>query len=193
MTDAGSGGAPRLFTGLALSDEASEYTLDVIEALSAVVDGVRWVPRGNLHVTLKFLGNCEWSMVDTIAGSMREAASFLPLELTIGGVGGFPSEGSARVLWVGAEDVEGKLQKVYNILDRTARSCGFTRERRGYRPHVTIGRARKGTASIPEDLTPALERRLRMEVRDIILYGSVLKSTGAEYSILKRIGPAGEP
>lgn len=192
MTGAGTEGAPRLFTGLALSEEASGYVLGVIETMSGAVQGVKWVPPENLHVTLKFLGNCDWALVDRIADSMREASGLLPLPLAVGGVGGFPSSASARVLWVGAEDVEEKLHKVYNILDRAARSCGFPGEKRGYRPHITVGRARKGPARIPESLALSMDRRVLMEVADIILYRSVLGRTGAQYSVLKRIGPAGE-
>ncbi len=192
MIDAGSEAAPRLFTGLALSEEVGGYVQEVIDALSTSVEGVRWVPGQNLHVTLKFLGACEWPLVDRIVAAMREAASLMPVELSVGGVGGFPSLGSARVLWVGADDVEGRLHKVYNILDRGAEKCGFTSERRRYRPHITIGRARKRPVGIPESLALSFDRRLAMKVTDIILYRSVLKSAGAEYSILERISPPGD-
>lgn len=190
MSDAVGEGTPRLFTGVALSQEARCYALDAIESLSASFEGVRWVPPENLHVTLKFLGACDWSHLDPIIDSMRRAASLLPLELRVGGVGGFPSAGSAKVLWVGAEDVEGRLGEVYDILDRGAAKCGVDRDKRRYRPHITIGRARKTPVSLPESPEPLPQRRLTMKATELVLYRSVLERTGARYSILERVAPS---
>jgi len=188
MAEQESGFRPRLFTGFALSPEVRAYVAAVAARLSATVPGVRWVPPENLHVTLKFIGQCEDARVPRLVQAMRQASEALPIRLEIGGVGGFPSQSSARVIWVGADDGTGRVKKVYEVLDKGAEKCGFPREKRAYRPHITIGRARKKPVALP----PGIDEepgRLTLAVNEIVLFHSELKSTGAEYSVVERTGP----
>jgi 2'-5' RNA ligase len=190
MNNALKGKQLRIFTGLALTPEVREFVSDVTVALQGEVRGVRWVPPENLHVTLKFLGNCEESQVARLVDAMQKAASQLPLTLTVRRVGAFPSLGSARVIWVGAEDLEGRVQKVYNVLEKGAERCGFPREKRPYRPHITIGRARKAPVKISTSVASGFDGEISLQVRDLVLFKSELKSGGAEYTVLDRVGSA---
>jgi 2'-5' RNA ligase len=183
----------RLFTGLYLSQEARRHVADIQDAVALEVEDVRWVRRENLHVTLKFLGWCERSLTPTVAEVMRKAADLLPLTLTLGGVGAFPSLGSARVIWVGARDVEERVDKVYNVLEKGLAKFGIPKEKRAYRPHITIGRARKRPVRIKQELAGRFDGQLTVVIEDIVLFSSELKSNGAEYTVLERIaGPAGK-
>ncbi len=178
----------RLFTGLYLSQEVRRHVADISAALSEGVEGIRWVPQENLHVTLKFLGSRDQSLIKDLVETMRKATDYLPLTLTVGGVGAFPSLGSARVIWVGASDLEGRVDKVYNVLEKGAAKCGFPKEKRPYRPHITIGRARKGPITITPEVAGRFDQELPLEIDEILLFSSQLTSTGAEYTVLERIG-----
>jgi 2'-5' RNA ligase len=191
MEEKETGYRPRLFTGLALTPQVRDFVAGIAERLSLEVPGVRWVPPPNLHVTLKFLGWCEPDRIPKLVDSMAEAAALLPVELAIGGIGGFPSHGSARVVWVGAEDPSGRLKKVYEILEKGAARCGIPREKRVYRPHITIGRAKKKPVSLPVETLEEQGVRPKLAVGDIVLFRSELKSTGAEYTVVQRIGTDG--
>lgn len=178
----------RLFTGLALSSPVRKHVAGVVDALAGSVSGVRWVAPDNIHVTLKFLGWCDPSLVDGIVYMMEQATEFLPLRLDVGGVGAFPSVGSARVIWVGAHDPEGKIEKIYRTLDKAAVKYGFKREKRKYVPHITVGRARKKPISLTGELIRRFVDRSVLDVSDIVLFSSMLKSTGAEYTVVERVG-----
>jgi 2'-5' RNA ligase len=180
----------RLFTGLYLTQEVRRQVADITTVLSEDIEGVRWVPQENLHVTLKFLGWCDRAVIKNLAEIMTKAADYLPLTLTVGGVGAFPSLGSARVIWVGASDIEGRVEKVYNVLDKGAAKCGIPKEKRAYRPHITIGRARKRPVMIGPEIAGRFDGEKTLEIVDIVLFSSELKSTGAEYTVLERIGRA---
>lgn len=180
---------PRLFTGLALTPEVREHIAGISRRMSGEIEGVRWVPAENLHVTLKFIGWCEQEKIPRIIEAMSEAAAQLPIELSIGGPGGFPSSASARVIWVGAEDRSGRLSTIFRIIERGAEGCGFPREKRGYRPHVTIGRAKKKPVRLPAGPPGESRAPLLLEVEDLVLFRSELKSTGAEYSVVERVRP----
>jgi len=174
--------------GLFLTGDVREFVSAIAAGLEREVAGVRWVPPDNLHVTLKFLGSCDTSQVERLVEVMGAAAGHLPLTLGIGHVGAFPSLASARVVWVGAHDLEGRVQKVYNVLDRGVARCGIPREKRPYRAHITIGRARKKPACIEPSLADGFDSEMKLEVGDIVLFESVLKSSGAEYKVLERVG-----
>lgn len=193
MIDAAGESKARLFTGLSLTPEIREYIAGVAREISEAVDDIRLVPPENLHVTLKFIGPCDWARVPDLLDSIRNAAAYLPLHIRIGGVGAFPSVGSARVIWVGAADREGRIDKVYGNIEKGALKCGVPEEKRRYRPHVTIGRARKRPVIVPRDLTDKFERELLLEVNDIVLFKSDLKPTGAVYSIVERVGRTDRP
>lgn len=163
----------------------------MVEELSGALEGVRWVPEPNLHITLRFLGEYPPSTVPLMAEAMRKAARHLPAVVRIGGVGAFPSLGSARVVWIGVADETGAIEKVYNVLDKGAEKCGLGREGRKYRPHVTIGRARRRPVVIPGDLAARLAAEvMELEVGEIVLFRSKLSSAGAEYSVVETAGLA---
>ena len=63
---------------------------------------VRWVPPGNIHITLKFFGNVTDAEVPAIIAAAREvAAEQAPLTLKVTGAGAFPNTRSPRVVWLG--------------------------------------------------------------------------------------------
>ncbi|MCJ7653630.1 MAG: RNA 2',3'-cyclic phosphodiesterase [Actinobacteria bacterium] len=178
----------RVFIGLPLSREVRRYVADIAQELSRRISEVRWVAPENLHVTLKFIGACDGGKVTGIVKVIKESAAYLPITLKVGGIGGFPSQGSARVIWVGAEDGEKKINELYKSLDKGAGKLGFPREKRTYKPHITVGRARKKPVSLPPELDIEAGPDLTLEVNDIVLFRSVLKKTGAEYSVIERVG-----
>jgi RNA 2',3'-cyclic 3'-phosphodiesterase len=179
----------RLFTAIPLSHEVREHVSSIAQELSREVGEVRWVPPENLHVTLRFLGDFTDAKVPDLVAWMRKAAAHLPFGLDIGGVGGFPSQGSAKVIWVGAIDETGAAGRVYDIIDKGAAKCGCGRENRKYKPHITVGRSRRRPVRIERETVDRFAgRALRLDVNDIVLYKSVLKSTGAEYTEIQRVG-----
>lgn len=177
----------RIFIGISLSDEARQYAVSVIDRLSVSVKNVRWVRPDNLHITVKFIGWCDQSLVPDIVKVMEECSSLLPAKISVGGVGGFPSQDRAKVIWVGAKDLEGKIQRMFSLVDSKLTKMGIKREARKYHPHITIGRASTTAVHIPPIGVHEQELSIVFDVDDIVLFQSELKSTGAEYSILQRV------
>jgi RNA 2',3'-cyclic 3'-phosphodiesterase len=178
----------RHFTAIPLDRATRDHVCSTISAAAVSMDGVRWVPVENLHVTLRFIGDCPEKTVPDILISMKKAARHLPADIEVGGIGGFPSQGAARVIWVGVTDPAGALEKVYNVLDKGASKCGFGRESRRYKAHITIGRCKK-PARIPEDLVSSLSHaRTQMVADRIVLYRSELTGSGAVYEEIDGAG-----
>jgi RNA 2',3'-cyclic 3'-phosphodiesterase len=188
-------GSSRVFTAVSLSEEARSHVTGIMDEAAARVSGVRWVPAVNLHVTLRFIGQCLPAGVAEMVEWMQKAARHLPAEIEVGGLGGFPSAASARVIWVGAREETGTLDRVYNVLDKGADKCGFAREGRKYRPHITVGRARKKPAALPVDLLETIfaSGTITMDADEIVLYESILNTTGAEYRVIQRVRAGSQP
>ena len=161
---------------------------EVVGQISGDLTGLRWVPPENLHVTLRFLGQFPIERIDEYLRWMEKASRYLPLLLEVGGVGGFPSSSSARVVFVGVGDDSDRIQSAYDVLDKGAAACGLTRERRRYTPHISVARARK-PVKIPERIIERFARgRMELVADRLVLYQSTLSSEGAEYSVIRRVG-----
>ena len=182
----------RLFTGITLTDRVRAFASEITRNLKEGVEGIRWVPEENLHVTLKFLGVTEPESVTGILAEMNDAARGLPVEMMVGGVGGFPSHGSARIVYVGAEDPSGGLREIHKRLESGLGRLGFEREKRAYRPHITVGRARKKSVCLTGAAPFDEAEKEPLVVEGITLFRSVLERTGARYTVIETVrGEAG--
>ena len=182
------GNTLRTFVALPVPDAVTRFLKRMQERLHTPVANIRWVPVANIHLTLKFLGDIDPSMVEVINAQMDAAARLIrPFTLTAEGVGVFPNLRQARVLWVGLIGDMKPLEALYHHLESGLETLGFTRDHRAFRAHLTIGRTRQRTD--PKTLGTLLES-LKTEASDpfdvdqIRLYQSVLTSFGAEYTPL---------
>lgn len=197
MTD---GGTVRAFFGLPLSPEAHEgvrAAQDEMRRKAARLDlSLRWALPEQLHVTLVFLGDVEDSAMPRFADAASRCAAQVPLiEVRLGGVGVFGSMKRATTLFVAVLDPTGEISHLAHALEDEAEALGVPREKRGYVPHVTLGRFRGPTdatklllAAEPVDL-PA-----RFDV--VRLYESRLTTTGGgRYTVRgeARLGVAPTP
>jgi len=177
----------RAFIAVRMSDAVEAALADFIGELRSPRDGVRWVRRSNLHVTLKFLGPAvEVAALDSLAGPLRSTASATePFEFRAHGVGGFPDLVRPRVIWAGLAG-DG-LAALAGRVEQAARGCGFEREPRPFSGHLTIGRVRdlRGYRATRARLAAARERDFGVSrVDSMTLYRSILSPAGSTYEAL---------
>ena len=103
----------------------------------------KWVTPSQIHLTLKFLGETSFSLLekwkeslDGIAGR-RNAFSF-----RIERFGAFPDFRRPRVLWVGSGEVPSELQELAGMIEAEAVRFGFEKETRAFKAHLTLARLR---------------------------------------------------
>ena len=180
----------RCFIAVNLSEETRKTLGSIISELKKSGADVKWVPAGNIHLTLKFLGNTEASLVPEIMESLgKKLSHYKSFYITIAGVGCFPSERRPRVIWVGIEDAD-LLADMQRDIDSVVVKFGYAPEERPFSPHLTIGRVRS-QKRIPELMNRFEDFRKfdlgRVEVSEIHIMQSELKPAGAEYRSLGRI------
>jgi RNA 2',3'-cyclic 3'-phosphodiesterase len=101
---------------------------------------VRWVQPGNIHLTLKFMGNISSSTYDSLKMQLKTIfEGFEPVPLTFTGLGFFPNIHNPKVLWVGMELPE-ELSARVSLVEQLTRSLGVPPENRSFSPHLTLGR-----------------------------------------------------
>jgi RNA 2',3'-cyclic 3'-phosphodiesterase len=146
------------------------------------------VTTGNLHLTVKFLGEVAEDRVEAIAGALTGAVARVgAFDAQVEGLGAFPSAARPRVVWAGVTAGAGALGDVAGRVDEALDALGFAREARPFSPHITLGRVRQpGRApALTEALRGAAERPFgRFRVTRASLMRSELSTRGTRYTEL---------
>ena len=178
----------RAFVAVPLPDAVTVFLLQLQARLQLPGKTIRWVAAKNIHLTLKFLGDIDPSRVPAIAAQMDAAAGMTAaFSLAAKGVGVFPNLHRARVLWVGLTGELNRLVALQATLESGLESVGFERARRRFTAHLTIGRIRRRIdartiGALVKPLTDETSDRFR--VNRLMLFKSILKPSGAEYTQL---------
>jgi 2'-5' RNA ligase len=125
----------RLFTALALPGTVRAE----LAALANGLEGVRWVPPENLHLTMRYIGDVEPARQDAMAGALAQVR-VEPFILPVAGLGVFPSRGLARVLWAGLGNAHTRLFQLRKQVDEALLSVDLTLDVHSFQPHITLGR-----------------------------------------------------
>ena len=131
----------RCFVAILLADAVRDAVARDVDRLRPLSRAVAWVPAENLHLTVRFLGPQPEARVDDAVVALQEAAAgSAAFDLTLGGLGGFPSLERPRVLWVGAVAGAAAARQLQQLVADALDRHGFGREDRDWHPHVTVGR-----------------------------------------------------
>ncbi len=170
----------RLFFGIPLNEEIKEKIFEYLDKNNLFKKNYKWVAKENYHITLKFLGDVDGSLVERLEEVGNEVAlSFEPFSVYTYKLGGFPDRKRARVFFLSLKDTD-KIEKVFELLDNKLTSLNFEREERKYHPHITLARLREFESLL--DLKPL---ELKLDIEGFSLYESILKKEGPFYKILK--------
>ncbi|MGH7045428.1 MAG: RNA 2',3'-cyclic phosphodiesterase [Stellaceae bacterium] len=124
----------RLFVGITFPPELKLR----LSLLCTGMPGARWVDAGNLHLTLRFIGE----IGATAAADVDDALARLRARrfaLQLAGTGVFAGGERQRNLWVGVER-SADLVRLRDKIERALIRAGLPPEPRRYAPHVTLAR-----------------------------------------------------
>ncbi len=164
----------------------------VLRELNEMGRAIRAVTPDNLHITLKFLGEINASLLRTIDAVISEVASrYEAFDMTIEGLGAFPKTERPTVIWAGLNHAE-PLIKFASELTTDLKSLGFPPERRPLHPHVTLARVK---SKPPPEYFALMANHEEtpfghVAVEAIKLYQSELKKTGPVYSVMNQVSLA---
>jgi 2'-5' RNA ligase len=179
----------RCFLGIGLPPAVRDAVDAAVRPFRETREGVSWVAKGNLHITLKFLGEIRPERVTDVGEAVSGAAGEAePFSLDASGGGTFPSARNPRVLWAGIREPLELVGKLQQNIENALSGAGFPREDRPFHPHITVGRVRGSLpAAWGERFVQGLSGRDfgTVPVSSIVLYESRLAPGGAIYSVAR--------
>ncbi len=152
---------------------------------------VRWVRPANIHLTVVFMGDVDpdrLSAIEAALGPVCRGRS--PFRVALKGTGVFPNRRRPNVIWIGLVGDLEEMSQFRDALQSQLASFGIQKEARIFKPHLTLGRFRRGSAPGGE-LDRALSRFADLEspvcvLKDLTLFRSDLKPVGPIYTRLKQ-------
>ena len=104
------------------------------------IKGVRASPKGQIHITLKFLGDTDEKKVmrlcQTLKESLKDTEGF---DVSVEGIGAFPNERNPRVIWLGIKEPK-MLCGIADIVDTAVKELNLKCDSKPFSPHITVGR-----------------------------------------------------
>ena len=180
--------APRRVLG-GMSQAWRENWNQELSGLGTECPPASWVRAENLHVTLKFLGEVPDTQVPRICDALK-AISANPIRLQPDRIKCLPERGPVRVIGVGLGGELERINQLFQDVEQAVEPLGFARERRAYRPHITLARLR---SFLPSDarrtLSEAGTKHLpgpEFIAAEFVLMQSQLNPKGARYIPLAR-------
>jgi 2'-5' RNA ligase len=170
----------RLFVGIPVPEPLFGIVRGAQQGLLDL-PGFKPTRADQLHVTLCFLGEVESA---ALSGALRVVSE---LPCTMGGVVGLgglvclPSPKRTRVVALGIDDREGVTTRLFEaVAGGLEKEAGYHREKRPFRPHLTIGRFKQPVSLGPQ----ADSATVPFDVGSVCLYESTLSRAGARYTVL---------
>lgn len=149
----------RLFFALTFTPDDLQKIIKVRDDIQNLLPtlGLRWVYQSNIHLTMKFLGNVDSSKLPVLNQSLLSAVENLPpCSAELKGLGAYPSLAHPQSIWLGIKP-DHNLELLFCQLENSLFALGFSKERKGFYPHVTLARI---SDHIPENK--------RKEISDVL-------------------------
>lgn len=175
----------RAFFGLPVPESHRVALASCLAACGAVAPEFRWTPAANLHLTIRFIGSVEQSVVDVMADRL----SALPLagfELVLGDVGTFKRGRLVRVVWLQVRSGAEAARELAAQVEAECVRAGLAPETRPFQPHLTFARARAREGAVLP-LLPAAPELPPWRAGELVLFRSHLGRAGSVYEPLRTI------
>lgn len=181
----------RTFIAVEIDEGVRSRATKLIRQLRQTGADVTWVAPENMHLTIKFLGEVDYTDVYHVCKAVeRCVAEVEPFSIEIRGVGAFPSLERPRVIWLGVDFGAQEMAMLNEKVENALSAIGFPREGRKFHAHLTLGRVKKGGRAV-EHLVSMLREHQDDEfgpttVEQLVIFSSELLPTGPVYEPMGR-------
>ncbi|MCP4726283.1 MAG: RNA 2',3'-cyclic phosphodiesterase [bacterium] len=177
----------RTFISISIPDDIRERIAEFQLSMSDRITGIKWVKPENIHITLKFIGERKEELVYRIIEDViNRPAAIAKFDMDLSGTGVFPNIKRPRIYWIGINKGKTELSGLAEDIENLLEPLGIEKEKRPFKPHITIGRFRRDSvvSGLKEFTGSEVFDRCCFHVDRIHLMKSILKPSGAEYSSL---------
>ena len=179
----------RAFLALDPPPEILRTIADIQGALRKNIRGsVSWVRPEGMHLTLKFFGDIATDDINAVSEVVTgHAAGARTFHLEAKGLCVFPGLRRPRVLWFGIGGEVERLIALQQAIDQGLEACGFPREERPFRAHLTLARIKspRGLEGLDSVIAgKGSESAGKFMATGLTLFKSDLTPKGAIYTTL---------
>lgn len=176
-----------MFIGIGLPRAYQDRVRGVTGGLGAGLGSkVSWTKPGNWHLTLKFLGDTDEERASDISDALSDV-TLSAFTMQAGGAGVFPRIQHPKVIWLGLRQGADECTALASAINDALDGIGITREKKQFRPHLTLGRVRKHARDNWQALLDAAghEKWPAFTVDRFTLWQSDLQPTGAVHTVVQ--------
>ena len=180
----------RTFIAVELNEEIRKKIEEAESLLKKTETLVSWVKPGNVHVTLKFLGEVPEKQLENVySGTQIALSGMRSFNMSLKNLGCFPDLKKPRVVWVGVDKGKVELSQMQRRIEEELYKLGFPKEDRKFSPHLTIGRAKspKNMEKLVELIEKTDFKTEEVTVTEVVVMKSQLHRLGAIYTPMKKI------
>lgn len=175
----------RLFFAVKVSEAIKSDVAAAIQAFPLRNPPWRWIATGNMHLTLKFIGEVDEKILPDLKDVAADVAKQVkPFRVAYGAFGGFPNLSNPRVIFFEAKEGKRHLSEIAHLIEKGVEPLGIERERRPFAAHLTLARIKE---PLPRGMVerlvtvPPLPPTAFQDVDRFVLMQSHLAREGATY------------
>ncbi len=170
----------RVFVAVDLPQEAKDELALVQKQLSTAA--AKMSPAHGFHLTMKFLGEVTPAKVEVVKSCLGNVR-FKTFSAAVAGMGVFPSESYARVVWAGIEPEEDVIRLQQGIDGSLEKE--FPKDKQ-FKPHITLARVKSvhDKNAFLQQLRQMKVKKIKFVVNSFKLKRSTLSREGAVYDDL---------
>lgn len=129
----------KAFVAIEFEDETKEYLSALQQNVKTYCKSGNYTKKENFHLTLRFIGEVKREEIDALSEAVCEAANrSKSFSMNLYDIDFFQN-GEKNIVWAGLGKNK-NLARLYQTLEKCLEKQGFSREKRGLSPHITLGR-----------------------------------------------------
>ncbi len=154
---------------------------DFLAGLMGGISGARWQDDGQLHLTLRFIGEVDRHT----AGDIHAALGSIHhprFELAVNGLGMFDKKNVVHTIWAGVAPQQ-PITALHKKVDQAMARVGIPPDERAFHPHVTLARLNRSAGPVTDFLSRSAGVTSQpFRVDRFALFESSLTPDGAVYT-----------
>jgi 2'-5' RNA ligase len=176
----------RLFVAIDLEDSVVNKAVEVQNSLKQAGIDAKWVDKNNLHLTLKFIGEFDWSKKTELETVIRQCTrKTRKFDMSVNNVGVFPGFNRPKIVLLGVKDGAQQVIQLAHELNVGLEQLHVAKDANQFFPHLTVARLRPGNnkEKLREIISgPGNDCFGFVSVREITLFESKLTPSGPIYN-----------
>lgn len=175
----------RTFIALDIPEDVKELIFNIIDEYEES-KYFKWEQRNKIHLTLKFIGDIEKSLIPEIIEKLNFINETYVQTLIIENFGMFYHKKEPKIFWAGLK-VSNELVDVVKKIEDELVKYGIAKEKRDFKPHLTLLRIKNNrNTDFLEKLKELNFEPIEFEADKITFYQSELLPGGSIYKPLHK-------